>query len=67
MRDCGFLTTYALADDATGTFPTLGKVVSTISANGEKHNVFCPITRVAYDNLTGVTSWSTEWSELEYE
>lgn len=67
MRDCGFLTTYPLADDATGTFPTLGKVVSTISANGEKHNVFCPITRVAYDNLSGVTSWSTEWSELEYE
>ena len=76
MRACGFLDSF---DAYSGTeveqdgittsvdYPTLGNVVTTLSANGEIHTLNTPITRIAYDNTVGLTRWETEWSSLEFE
>jgi hypothetical protein len=75
LRACGFLPSYeayagdSIPSDGTGTqgvtYPTIGYVVTTLTANGADHTLNTPITRVHYDAEKGVTAWSTEWNELE--
>ncbi len=76
LKACGVLpsfdavtTAHASSADTptTITYPKLGQLVTDLSANGETQAINTPITLVEYDNLTGTTSWSTEWSELEVE
>jgi hypothetical protein len=77
LRACGMLPSFEAVDgltdapkveDATSMpYPTMGKLVNTLGANGEFHVVNTPITRIAYDHVAGLTSWSSEWSELETE
>lgn len=77
LRCCGFapsfqavpeITDNPTADNVTTiNYPTLGQLVNLLSANGESHIINTPITRIAYDHKSGITSWSTEWSELETE
>lgn len=77
IRDCGLLGTYlafqgsTLPTDGTSpssfTYPSLGKMIDALSANGETHAINTPVTRIAYDHTTGTTTWSTDWSELDLE
>ncbi len=77
LRCCGSLGTYdafqgtEIPTDGSApssfTYPTLGKTIDQLSANGETHVVNTPVTRIAYDNVTGITTWSTDWNELELE
>lgn len=77
IRDCGLLGSYlafqgaVLPTDGSGstsfTYPSLGKMIDALSANGEVHAINTPVTRIAYDHATGTTTWSTDWSELEME
>jgi len=76
IRDCGLRGTYEAVTGTsisstdtpeTKTYPTLGKLITTITANGQEHTINTPVTRIAYDNTTGTTSWSTEWAELEMD
>jgi hypothetical protein len=77
LRACGFLPSFTAveeitdvptSDDATDIlYPNLGQVVNTLGANGEYHIINTPITRIAYDHKSGITTWSSEWSELERE
>lgn len=73
LKACGFLSTYdAFEGTAVGegsptsvSYPTLGQVVTTLTANGTTYTLNTPVTRVAYDNERGITTWSTEWNDLE--
>jgi hypothetical protein len=76
LRDFGFFDTFSAVEGLTNTpregdatdmdYPHLGDVVETLFANGTGQTVNTPVTRVAYDNETGVTSWSSEWAELDF-
>lgn len=47
-------------------YPTLGQVVTDMFANGETHHLNTPITKVSYNNQQGITTWVTEWQNLDY-
>lgn len=76
LKACGVLDSFeavqgkrASSSDTPDTinYPKLGQLVTDLAANGETQPINTPITMVAYDNVNGTTSWSTEWSELEVE
>jgi hypothetical protein len=76
VRDCGMLPSFSAVvgaaitsgEDAEDvTYPTLGKVVTDIVANGQTTQLNTPVTRIRYDHEQGVTTWSTEWNELAFE
>jgi hypothetical protein len=77
IRACGMLPSFSAieeitdapraSDAATILYPTLGQLVNTLGANGEYHIINTPITNIEYDHKTGVTTWTSEWSELETE
>ncbi len=75
LRCCGFLgsfeafqgSTIGSGSGSSYTYATLGKMIDTITANGERHVVNTPVTRIAYDNTSGTTTWSTDWNELDME
>ncbi len=65
LRCCGLLPSYIdLAGDAVA-YPTMGKIVGSMYAGGDVMNPLTPITRIDYDNTTGVTTWHTDWEELD--
>ncbi len=71
IRDCGMLPGYSYADGngvASGTtaYATLGKVVTTMTAGGQAHTINTPVTSITYDNEIGVTTWATDWAELDF-
>ncbi len=72
LKACGFLPNYSAyagtritGDPVDVTYPTIGQVVTTLTANGGDKALNTPVTRVHYDAERGVTTWSTEWHELE--
>ncbi|MBA3588514.1 hypothetical protein [Methylibium sp.] len=75
IRDCGLLGSFLAFDGTTipadGGSPspmpyaTLGQTVELMRANGEVHVLNTPVTRIAYDHGRGVTTWSTDWNELD--
>jgi hypothetical protein len=65
LRACGLLPSWT---DLTGTaipYPTMGKIIGTLKAAGETMRPITPVTQIEYDNATGVTSWATDWTELD--
>ncbi len=75
LNACGFLLSFAARPGLNVTtgdvepygYPTIGKVVSTLAANGQTFTLNTPITRIAYDNEAGTTTWATEWQELSFD
>ena len=65
LKACSALGSFATADGATVSYPTLGQVVTTIAANGQTLAIGTPITSVAYDAEAGVTRWETGWAALD--
>lgn len=71
LRACGFLPSFDVEDAATlaltpVAFPQLGQLVSNLAAGGNNYTVNTPITNVAYDNVQGITSWETDWQDLDF-
>jgi hypothetical protein len=76
LKACGFLPSYeayegaSIPTDGSSTtpvsYPTIGQVVTTLTANGNDHTLNTPITRVRYDAERAVTRWETEWHGLEH-
>jgi hypothetical protein len=72
LKACGFLPSFVNVTDfstnsrTTVTYPTLGKVVTSIAANGQVNDVNTPITSITYDNQSGTTTWATDWAELDF-
>lgn len=73
MRACGFLPDFAVdttdsADNPTTglvDFPQIGQVVHEMQAGGQTRTLDTPITSMAYDHTTGITTWQTDWPELD--
>ncbi len=66
LNACGFLPSFETTT-ATVVYPTMGKLVHTLAANGHTQTVNCPITGIAYDNMSGKTTWTTDWGTLDYQ
>ncbi len=70
LRCCGFLDSFKNDPDGDGStvavkYPKLGQLVTTLGAGGQDWQVNTPITSVSYDNETGITTWSTDWCDLD--
>lgn len=66
LKACGILPSFLDTDGAAITYPTLGKVVTTMTAGTETYTLNTPITKVHYTNrANGVTTWITDWSDLD--
>ncbi len=71
LKACGFLPSFEYADgnlEPSGStdYPTLGQLVTTLSAGGQNHTLNTPITSVMYDNESGITTWATDWGQLDF-
>jgi hypothetical protein len=71
LRAFGLGGTFAIVDEngkdaGTVDYPTIGKCVQYLYTNGSKITLNTPITRVRYDHQNGVTTWSTDWQELDF-
>lgn len=71
LKACGFLPSYEYADgnlDPAGStnYWTIGQLVTTLSAGGQNHTINTPITSVMYDNESGITTWATDWGQLDF-
>lgn len=47
-------------------YPALGELVRYLYANGSKITLNTPITRIHYDHQQGITTWTTDWQELDF-
>lgn len=53
-------------DNGTVSYPPIGYVVHYLYANGSRYELNTPITRIRYDHVTGTTTWTTDWQELDF-
>lgn len=77
LRCCGFLPSFeAYLDDRepdfsddpeTVLYPAMGELVATLATNGQTETLDTPITRICYDNESGITKWETDWAALEFD
>jgi hypothetical protein len=65
LNACGFLPSFTYAGGGTTDYPTLGQLVTRMSAGGQLHTINTPITSVTYAS-EGVTTWATDWPELDF-
>jgi hypothetical protein len=65
---CGTFDTIDTDGEDAGaiTYPTIGKCVQYLYANGSKITLNTPITRCHYDHQAGITTWSTDWQDLDF-
>ncbi len=69
LKACGFLPSFISivdGDAETVQYPRLGQFVTTLTAGGKIWDINTPITSISYDNINGITTWSTDWSELDF-
>lgn len=58
---------HPLSDQQDGTaWPTMGQIVSTMTAAGATSAAQTPVSRIDYDHETGMTTWATDWADLEW-
>lgn len=65
LRCCGDIPTGADYDGAGVVYPTLGKVVTFLTANGQRNELNTPVSSTSYDNTNGTTTWTTDWQDLD--
>ncbi len=72
LKACGFLPGFYQADSEDNVsstltaYPTIGKLVTTMRAAGATYTINTPITKVHFTNRgNGVTTWITDWSDLD--
>ncbi len=47
--------------------PSLGQVVHNLTASGQTWVIDTPITSMHFDAEKNVTTWMTDWSDLDFE
>jgi hypothetical protein len=67
MRDCLFLPTFFDADSTSHDHPKLGRVITTLLANGQTLTLNTPISWLEYRHNTGETDVVTDWVDLEFD
>ncbi len=71
LKACGLLPTFEYGDgngDVAGTiaYPRLGQLVTTMTAGGQSLTLNTPITSVIYNHEECVTTWTTDWCDLDF-
>jgi hypothetical protein len=64
LRACGPLGTF-LTTTGVGIYALIGNVIHQVLAGGQVLTIDTPVTRVHYDNRNCVTTWETDWSDLD--
>lgn len=65
LRCCADVPTGEDYDGGGITYPTLGKVVTELSANGQILTLNTIVSTISYDNSNGETTWTTDWQDLD--
>ena len=65
LRCCGDIPTGIDYDGGGVVYPTLGKVVTFLTANGQRNELNTPVSSISYDNTNGTTTWTTDWQDLD--
>jgi hypothetical protein len=66
LRCCGDIPSSTDYDGGGVIYPNVGKVVTVLSANGQRITLNTPVSSVSYDNTTGITTWVTDWQDLDF-
>lgn len=65
LRCCGDVPSSQTYDGGNVVYPDVGKVVTTIAANGQQYRLMTPVSSFAYDHIQGTTTWTTDWTDLD--
>ncbi len=65
LRCCGDIPSSTAYDGGGVVYPTLGKVVHLLKANGEHIECNSVVSSISYDNTNGTTTWTTDWMDLD--
>lgn len=66
LRACGALGSFEQEDGTQTTYAKIGDTISTLSAAGQVYAPKTPVTRIHYDAVRGVTTWFTNWTDLDF-
>lgn len=66
LRCCGDIASAVDYDGGGVVYPTPGQLVKYISANGQRLRLMTPVSSYVYDNTTGVSTWTTDWQDLDF-
>ena len=66
LRCCGDIASAADYDGGGVIYPDVGELVTFINANGQRLRVMTPVSSFVYDNVTGTTTWTTDWQDLDF-
>jgi hypothetical protein len=66
LRCCGDVASSAEYDGGGVIYPDVGKVVTYLRANGQRLRLMTPVSSFIYDNEAGVTTWTTDWQDLDF-
>lgn len=67
LRCCGDIPSSTDYDGGGVIYPDCGQVIQTISANGQAYLAYTPVSSFAYDNTNGITTWTTDWCDLDLD
>lgn len=65
LRCCGDIPTAEDYDGGGVVYATCGQVVRFLDANGQRIELNTPCSSFAYDNTAGVSTWTTDWQNLD--
>jgi hypothetical protein len=66
LRCCGDIPSSTDYDGGSVIYPTCGKVVRYLYANGQQLSLNTVCSSVSYDNTSGTTTWTTDWQNLDF-
>ena len=67
LRCCGDIPSSEDYDGGTCVYPDVGQNVTTLTANGQKYSIRTPVSSIVYDNESGITTWTTDWQDLDFQ
>ena len=66
LRCCGDIPTSTDYDGGGVVYPMPGQVVQYLNANGQRLEINSPCSSIVYDNGSGITTWTTDWQNLDF-
>jgi hypothetical protein len=65
LKCCGDIPSSEDYDGGGLVYPTCGKVLRYLYANGQRLECNSPVSSYIYDNVSGISSWQSDWAELD--
>jgi hypothetical protein len=66
IRDCGLLYDWTDLAGTAKQYARLGQCLTSLTAAGDIYHPNTPVTSIQYDNASGITTWHTDWQELDH-